>query len=116
MIRKSGYRFSEKIMLKQKDRARCQFNQNPSRSGDLESQGQAYAIRTRPPTILCGVVSYATTGRPGKCDSSNRPTDAKTAANVNRPTPPCQRTNNSGFRSHRTPGPAPCWRPGLPPG
>jgi hypothetical protein len=23
MIRKSGYRFSEKIMLKQKDRARC---------------------------------------------------------------------------------------------
>src|SRR6202035_5524322 len=56
-----------------KDRARWQFNQNPSRSGDLESQGQAYAIRTRPPTILCGVVSYVTTGRPGKCDSSNRP-------------------------------------------
>jgi hypothetical protein len=33
MIRKSGYRFSEKIMLKQKDRARWRFNEKPSRSG-----------------------------------------------------------------------------------
>jgi hypothetical protein len=31
MIRKSGYRFSEKIMLKQKDRARWRFNEKPSR-------------------------------------------------------------------------------------
>jgi hypothetical protein len=37
MIRKSGYRFSEKIMLKQKDGARCRFNQNASRSSLLES-------------------------------------------------------------------------------
>src|ERR1700722_16200658 len=32
MIRKSGYRFSEKIMLKQKDRARWRFDEKPSRS------------------------------------------------------------------------------------
>ena len=32
MIRKSGYRFSEKIMLEQKDRARWRFNEEPSRS------------------------------------------------------------------------------------
>src|ERR1035438_9575648 len=85
---------------------------------DLESHGQAYAIRTRSakqlPTIFCGVVSYDTTGRPGEYDSSNFPTDGKTTANVNRPKPPCQRTNSAGCRSHRTTGPAPCWRPGLP--
>jgi hypothetical protein len=32
MIRKSGYRFSEKIMLKQKDGARWLFDEKPSRS------------------------------------------------------------------------------------
>jgi hypothetical protein len=33
MIRKSGYRFSEKIMLDQKPKARWRFNQIPSRFG-----------------------------------------------------------------------------------
>jgi hypothetical protein len=32
MIRESGYRFSEKIMLKQKDRAGWRFEEKPSRS------------------------------------------------------------------------------------
>jgi hypothetical protein len=32
MIRKSGRRFSDKIMLKQKDRARWLFDEKPSRS------------------------------------------------------------------------------------
>jgi hypothetical protein len=34
MIRKSGTRFSEKIMLKQKARAGCRFNYNSFRSSD----------------------------------------------------------------------------------
>jgi hypothetical protein len=33
MIRKSGHRFPEKIMLKQKDRAERRFNEKSSRSG-----------------------------------------------------------------------------------
>jgi hypothetical protein len=32
MIRKSGHRFSEKIVLKQKDRAKRRFDEKPSRS------------------------------------------------------------------------------------
>jgi len=32
MIRKSGYRFSEKIMLEQKDKARRLFDEKPSRA------------------------------------------------------------------------------------
>jgi len=33
MIPKSGYRFSEKIMLKQKDKAKCRINLSPFRFG-----------------------------------------------------------------------------------
>jgi hypothetical protein len=35
MIRKSGHRFSEKIMLKRKARAGCRSNHNSSRSKDV---------------------------------------------------------------------------------
>src|ERR1700682_5269017 len=38
MIRKSGYRFSEKIMLKQKDRAGCRFEEKSSRSRPRQSR------------------------------------------------------------------------------
>jgi hypothetical protein len=33
MIPKSGYRFSEKIMLKQKDKAKCRIKLSPFRFG-----------------------------------------------------------------------------------
>ena len=50
MIRKSGYRFSEKIMLNQKPRARWCFNSIPSRSGIVQhpnviSRSAAIALR-----------------------------------------------------------------------
>jgi hypothetical protein len=37
MIRKSGIRFSERIMLKQKARAGCRSNHNSSRSSSIKS-------------------------------------------------------------------------------
>jgi hypothetical protein len=39
MIRKSGYRFSEKIMLKQKDRAGWRFEEKSSRSSIFHDPG-----------------------------------------------------------------------------
>jgi len=52
MIRKSGYRFSEKIMLKQKDRAGWRFEEKSSRSsrrsGQLSRAWQE-AAAARPP-------------------------------------------------------------------
>jgi hypothetical protein len=45
MIRKSGYRFSEKIMLKQKDRAGSRFEEKSSRSrSGLRSSSSAKAV------------------------------------------------------------------------
>jgi hypothetical protein len=41
MIPKSGDRFSEKIMLKQKARAGLRFNEISSRSSPIEKQGPA---------------------------------------------------------------------------
>src|SRR5580692_3135666 len=48
MIRKSGYRFSEKIILEQKDRARWRFDEKPSRSRrcDVTSRGAFALART----------------------------------------------------------------------
>ena len=43
MIRKSGIRFSEKIMLKQKARAGCRSNHNSSRSSVLSEIAYAKA-------------------------------------------------------------------------
>jgi GST-like protein len=47
MIPKSGNRFSEKIMLKQKARAGCRFNSISSRSGTRTRQGARRAVRAR---------------------------------------------------------------------
>ena len=44
MIRKSGSRFSEEIMLKQKRLARCRFNQNASRSIHRRHSDRANAM------------------------------------------------------------------------
>ena len=45
MIRKSGHRFSEKIMLKQKDRARWQFSEEPSRSSEAITRHKSRSLR-----------------------------------------------------------------------
>jgi len=48
MIPKSGYRFSEKIMLKQKDKAKCRINLSPFRFGggpDFDRHKASVAFR-----------------------------------------------------------------------
>jgi hypothetical protein len=48
MIRKSGHRFSEKIMLKQAAKARWRFNQIPSRFNLIAAMPAISTLRRAP--------------------------------------------------------------------
>src|SRR5882757_7468695 len=72
MIRKSGYRFSEKIMLKQKDRAGRRFEEKSSRSerASKDIAKKAGQDPADPDTIRNTVLGSATSRRSSGSDVS----------------------------------------------
>jgi CubicO group peptidase (beta-lactamase class C family) len=60
MIRKGGHRFSETIMLKQKIRARCRFNQNASRSNGYARRAVAAGLAF---LIVAIAIGWSNVGR-----------------------------------------------------